>query len=125
MAPPASTSSSSDRQPSQPTGAQGSGLPAQSPINDMFDQSDNLNFLSALTGDPEDSSGPSNNNSDELKRNTANNLVKFLLRYADKELLDQALSTRVRGQGSRQRRSQATTLFNQPENNRNAEEIEV
>ncbi|KIR55452.1 hypothetical protein I315_02040 [Cryptococcus gattii Ru294] len=92
MAPPASTSSSSNQQPSQAAGAQGSGSPAQSPINDVFDQSDNLDFLSALTGDPQESSGPSNNNSDELRRNRANNLVKFLLRYADKDLLEQALS---------------------------------
>lgn len=97
MAPPASTSSSSNQQPSQAAGAQGSGSPAQSPINDVFDQSDNLDFLSALTGDPQESSGPSNNNSDELRRNRANNLVKFLLRYADKDLLEQALSPGVRG----------------------------
>lgn len=44
----------------------------------------------------------------------------------DKDLLDQALSTGVRGgQGSRQRRRQATTLINQQENNRNAQEIET
>lgn len=65
---PRTTSASPKQQPLQTTRDQGSGSPVQSHINDKFDQSGNLDFLPALTGDPdkkdEVSSGPSNDITD-------------------------------------------------------------
>lgn len=137
MAPSTTISTSSDQQHSQTTNLQGSGWPAQSPSSEEFDQFGGLDFLPALTGDPNeedgDSSGLSNDTTDVHNRDKANKIVRFLLEYADKDLLSQALHVgpEVRGQGSRKRRRQAededvqATLSSREENNRNAEAIEV
>lgn len=137
MAPSTTISVSPNQQHSQATSLQGSGSPAQSPISAEFDQFDSLDFLPALTGDAdeedEDSSGPSNDTADVHNRDRANKIVRFLLKYADKDLLSQTLyvGPEVRGQGSRKRRREAenedvqATLSSQEEDNRNAEAIEV
>ncbi|UOH85024.1 hypothetical protein LQV05_001841 [Cryptococcus neoformans] len=137
MAPSTTISTSSDQQHSQTTNLQGSGWPAQSPSSEEFDQFGGLDFLPALTGDPNeedgDSSGLSNDTTDVHNRDKANKIVRFLLEYADKDLLSQALHVgpEVRGQGSRKRRRQAededvqATLSSREENNRNAEAIEA
>lgn len=137
MAPSTTISTSSDQQHSQTTNLQGSGWPVQSPSSEEFDQLGGLDFLPALIGDPDeedgDSSGLSNDTTDVHNRDKANKIVRFLLEYADKDLLSQALHVgpEVRGQESRKRRRQAededvqATLSSREENNRNAEAIEV